>query len=108
ILEKGLTDSFFAKNLQDVLWFPEISLLSAIDKEDSEPSEERRLGILFHYLMELSHDLESAEFELMRIYSEGQLTSENLKLIKNWLIKAYSNNELQSLLSKGTSMSERT
>ena len=67
-----------------------------------------RLGILFHYLMELSHDLESAEFELTRIFSEGQLTSENLELIKSWLIKAYSNNELQDLLSKGTSMSERT
>lgn len=108
ISEKKLTDSFLAKNLEDVLWFPEISLLSAIDQEESEPSDERKLGILFHHVMELSSTKEEAIFELNRLFLEGQITSENKTQLENWLQNAFSNSELQHILCSGTSMSERT
>lgn len=108
ISEKKLTDSFLAKNLEDVLWFPEISLLSAIDQEESEPSEERKLGILFHHIMELSQNNEDAIDELERIHLEGQITFENKKQLENWLINAFSNRELQDVLLCGSSISERT
>jgi ATP-dependent exoDNAse (exonuclease V) beta subunit len=94
--------------LSDFLWFPEISLFSTDEDEATALSKQKRIGNLFHGIMENSSSKEEAitflNTEIRKGKIEKAIEQELLVLIE----EVYSNQQIQQLFAAGTHLNERT
>lgn len=100
--------AFKAKELNDFLWFPEISLQSSEEEENTALNRQQRLGKQFHFLMENSKDFQTAEFECLAGIRKGLIEIEFKEELLQLAKTAFENNDLLELLQLGEHLDERT
>jgi hypothetical protein len=94
--------------INDLLWFPEISLQSKKEQKDENLSEAIRLGNQFHHLMEKSKSYTDAREILQQGILKGNIDIHLESKLNELIHQAYQDKDLLALYRKGEHLNERS
>jgi ATP-dependent exoDNAse (exonuclease V) beta subunit len=95
-------------SLTDNLWFPEISLMSAGEKEETDLHRQRRLGRQFHLVMERSNSKHEAFDAIARGILKGTVEKELEEELKQTVERLFRHAPFIEMVSGGKQLDERT
>ena len=102
------TKQFESESLQDLLWFPDISVRGEDSFENDVLEDARILGKLFHKIMEHSQTKEEALSTMERIRKQQEITEQYETSLKQFIDEAFSNEAFSELLKQGKHLNEQS
>lgn len=106
--EKSMQLAYKTTYINDLLWFPEISLQSKKEQKDENLSEAIRLGNQFHHLMEKSKSYTDAREILQQGILKGNIDIHLESKLNELIHQAYQDKDLLALYRKGEHLNERS
>lgn len=94
--------------LNDYLWFPDISIMSAQEQEENELNTQRRFGRQFHAIMEQSMRIEEAFEAIETGLLKGTVDIEFREDLRQQATHLFCNEQYLSLISGGLQLDEQT
>jgi ATP-dependent exoDNAse (exonuclease V) beta subunit len=100
--------AFHTENLQDFLWFPEISLQPKKEFESEKLEEAQQIGKLFHGLMENALSEQTAKAKLEKLKRQGKVPHSFIETLNTYLELAFADAQFTDLIQSGAHLDEQT
>lgn len=101
-------DPYTSSNLQDFLWFPDISLQASHFEDAHELEDARQIGKLFHAVMENATNPEEAQDSFDILKRKGKLPAHFEEPLLDYVQKAFDNIHFKRILASGKHLNEQT
>ncbi len=106
--EKTGIKTYHSGKISNTLWFPDISILSLDEAEQSTLNRQKMLGNYFHSCVENTQNEKEANAKLNQLIRSGKVDEDFSLEIKEMFSKMYSHPEIIRLYALGEHLDERT